>query len=211
MYRSVMSKAVALVAALAAGIALMGCIPHPPKPAQKLTAASPASPPPVVATNGCAARSVAAWKAANETYKIEAFTDGPECARAVAVLVIRDSKDETMWIDTFQVSHNLALSDANTVADMQSALSAWITETDIDNKPLHATTGDLPAWDQKQTQPVRGEFPFYPEEGVQREDYTKLRDQKLPMFCYVQGIESEACLVLHDGAFEKIGAQSFPG
>jgi hypothetical protein len=31
------------------------------------------------------------------------------------------------------------------------------------------------------------------------------------MFCYVQGLESLACLVEQDDRLEKIGVQAFPG
>jgi len=31
------------------------------------------------------------------------------------------------------------------------------------------------------------------------------------MYCYVQGMESLACLVISDEGLEKIGVQSFPG
>ena len=59
--------------------------------------------------------------------------------------------------------------------------------------------------------PMSGEFPLYLEDGTTREDYAALRVKKLPMFCYVQGMESQACLALEDGGLRKIGAQSFPG
>jgi hypothetical protein len=31
------------------------------------------------------------------------------------------------------------------------------------------------------------------------------------LFCFVQGMESLACLALQDGALVKVGVQAFPG
>jgi hypothetical protein len=56
-----------------------------------------------------------------------------------------------------------------------------------------------------------GVFPFYPSEGVTREAYLAARAANAPMWCFVQGMESQACLVLRDGAITELGAQSFPG
>ncbi len=41
--------------------------------------------------------------------------------------------------------------------------------------------------------------------------YERLAGEAKPMFCYVQGMESLACLVEFDDRLEKIGVQSFPG
>ncbi|MET0546979.1 MAG: hypothetical protein ABWZ40_11770 [Caulobacterales bacterium] len=151
------------------------------------------------------ARAVSAWDASGQLYTAEAFTDGPECTRAVAVLVIRNPKGEAVWTDTFNTSQNMVLSGAADVKAMQAALTEWIAPDD------KSSTADLPEWAKDQPQPIQGEFPFYVEEDVTRDVYRDLRTKKLPMFCYVQGIESQACLALEDGALQKIGAQSFPG
>jgi hypothetical protein len=56
------------------------------------------------------------------------------------------------------------------------------------------------------------EFPFYLEpEWNDRVGYEELRARNAPMYCYVQGMESLACLALQDGQLYKIGVQSFPG
>lgn len=58
---------------------------------------------------------------------------------------------------------------------------------------------------------MSGEFPFYVEEGLDRAAYEAVRGRDAPMFCYIQGMESAACLALEDGRLAKIGVQSFPG
>ena len=39
----------------------------------------------------------------------------------------------------------------------------------------------------------------------------KLRGARVPMFCYVQGLESMACVALTSDGITKVGVQSFPG
>ena len=39
----------------------------------------------------------------------------------------------------------------------------------------------------------------------------KLRGQKLPLFCYVQGMESMGCVALDGESITKVGLQTFPG
>ena len=59
--------------------------------------------------------------------------------------------------------------------------------------------------------PRSGEFPFYPEPYYDRSGYEVLRQSDVPLFCYVQGMESIACVALENGRMEKVGVQSFPG
>jgi hypothetical protein len=59
--------------------------------------------------------------------------------------------------------------------------------------------------------PVNGEFPFYPEPGVDRDYYEKARALRAPVFCYVQGMESMSFVALIEGGMVKLGVQSFPG
>ena len=90
---------------------------------------------------------------------------------------------------------------------MTASLKQWITRDDRLQQ-----TGALPEWKNGADGPEAGEFPFYTNEGVKRDAYTQTRKANLPMFCYVAGMESEACLVLtKDGTIIKIGSQSFPG
>jgi hypothetical protein len=59
---------------------------------------------------------------------------------------------------------------------------------------------------------MQGEFPFYPEQGIERDMYEKTRAANLGTFCFVQGMESVGCYVVEpQGPLRKIGAQSLPG
>jgi hypothetical protein len=169
------------------------------KEAAKADAASNAS--------GCSARASTIWKSGGGAFAIDAFADGPDCARAVATIVIRDSDGAPMWTDSRVAGQTMTLAQAKDVAGMHAALAEWV---DSENATFK-TTGDLPAWTANHSEPYLGEFAFYPEPGVGRGDYEELRGKKLPIFCYVQGMESLACVILRDGGFEKVGVQTFPG
>jgi hypothetical protein len=98
--------------------------------------------------------------------------------------------------------------DANTVPKMRAALRDWLEQT----HPFKST-GDLPEWKQGADAPAMlGEFPFYPEENMNQSGYAKIRAEKQKIFCYVQGMESMACVAISkDGVATKVGVQSFPG
>jgi hypothetical protein len=60
--------------------------------------------------------------------------------------------------------------------------------------------------------PGKAANPFYVDEGLSREDYLAMREARLPMLCFVAGMESETCLVLtKDGILQKIGSLPFAG
>ena len=154
------------------------------------------------ADNGCPATANATW----ESLQIEATTSGADCEQAEARIVIRNG-GEQVWNETYPVSQNMALAGAADPEEMQRRLNEWI------NPPGAASdsTGDLPEWEANAANPMSGEFPFYVEEGVDRAAYEAVRGRDAPMFCYIQGMESAACLVLDNGRLTKIGVQSFPG
>ena len=90
---------------------------------------------------------------------------------------------------------------------MSSALREW-----IELGSRGQTTADLPPWPHPAQGPTNSSgFEFDPEPWLNRETYLSMRARAQPMFCYVQGMESLACLVEQDGRLEKIGVQAFPG
>lgn len=162
-----------------------------------------------VMSEGCTARATAQWATdADPNASIEAFTTGPDCARAVATLIIRNGSGEPLYAATHLPQHVMTLAPASTPAAMQEALAEWISPAS--NTTMQSSSA-LPEWPENASGPQNGEFPFYPEEGMARETYVQLRDANLPMYCFVQGMESLACVALHDGALENVGVQTFPG
>ena len=160
------------------------------------------------ALHGCQVSAAAPWHAsAQATYQVEASSAGPDCTHAVATIAVRDASGKVMWADAAPSEHVMALAPAHDLPAMQRALAEWI---DSNNRTI-ATSSALPDWPQGADAPQNGEFPFYPEHDVDRAAYMALRAANVPVFCYVQGMESQACIALQDGAMTKIGVQTFPG
>lgn len=159
-----------------------------------------------VMSEGCDARSVSQWAAGADTFSIEATTAGPDCARAVATLVVRNSSGEPIYADVHVTSDVMTLATVQDPAAMQTALTEWV---DTSNTAM-SLTGALPEWAANADNPG-GEFPFYVGEGYTRESYAAMRAANDPMFCYVQGMESLSCIIYGDGGIEHIGVQAFPG
>ncbi len=160
------------------------------------------------AATGCGANASGHWQAdANTNFTLEAQSFGADCAKAVAVIVIRDAQGDVQWAEAAPAAHIMTLAQAHDVAAMQTALGEWINSS---NHTI-ASSSALPEWPRGANGPQNGEFPFHPEEGADRQSYEALRAANVPVYCYVQGMESQACLALTNGALEKAGVQSFPG
>ncbi len=160
-------------------------------------------------SEGCDARATATWNTpADPNASIEAITTGPDCARAVATLIIRNGSGAPIYSETHIPSQVMTLAEASAPAAMQTALQEWI---DPAGNTTMQSSSALPEWPANADGPQNGEFPFYPAKGSTRETYDAVRDANVPMYCYVQGMESLNCLALRDGALESVGVQSFPG
>ena len=161
-----------------------------------------------VMSEGCDARGFSQWAAGSETFTIEATTAGPDCARAVATLTVRNSSGEAIYAEAHISSNVMTLAPAQDPAAMAAALTEWVSPNE-----MMSTTGALPEWAANAETPG-GEFPFYPDNhpnGYSREAYAAMRAANDPMFCFVQGMESLACIIYGDGGIEHIGVQTFPG
>lgn len=163
---------------------------------------------PAMAADKCTASVDGAWPEAGK-FTIEAFASGAKCESALAVLAIRDETGVASFYEVFPTESVMVLAGMTTPKDLEAALKTW-----ADPKMSNITTsGDLPEWKAGAEAPAAGEFPFYPEEGIDQASYAKVRDAKVPTFCFVQGMESLACIVKdpESGGLYKIGVQTFPG
>jgi ABC-type Fe3+-hydroxamate transport system substrate-binding protein len=184
-----------LLVAAAAALALAGCMQQIGQQRQSATA--------------CSVSASDTWSPASAgEFSIEATTTGPDCQRAVATLVIRDAQGQVAWVEAYSTEDIMVLAPAHDVAAMRAALAEWIAP---ESNTTMQSTSALPEWPTNADSPQSGEFPFYPEAGYDRDSYNTLRTNNLPLYCFVQGMESMACLALSDGGLEKIGVQSFPG
>jgi hypothetical protein len=155
----------------------------------------------------CTTFASAPWTAGpSPRLKIEAFSDGPSCAKAVAVFVVRDAAGTVLYSDSHQTRFVLPLSEARTRAQLQTALQRWMVGISSTNQK-----NSLPDWPRGAATPVDTEFGFTPAEGITREDYLAVKSGRAPLLCYVQGMESIRCLVYRNGGIDVFGIQAFPG
>lgn len=156
-------------------------------------------------TAGCEATASSTWRSGNGSgLTVEARTLGQTCVNALAALIIRGPDGVLLWAEAYPAQDILTLRDANDLTSMQASLTDWIGAEE-------KTTGELPEWPAGADAPSAGEFPFYPDEGWDREAYSALREEGAPMVCHVQGLESLLCLALNNGGVSTIGVQTFPG
>jgi len=169
---------------LAAALALAACV-------QETT---------TVASSGCAASASGEW----EGMTVEATTSGPTCALAAATLVVRDA-NSIAYIEAAPAAQIMTLANKADSTAMQAALTDWVSSAGA------ATSTSLPEWPAGAQYPRRGEFDFYPSEELDRDGYQRLRERNVPIFCYVQGMESENCLTMENDIVTSAGIQTFPG
>lgn len=163
---------------------------------------------PPAAETGCNAEVISDWAARESLrFSVEARTLGESCANAVAVLVVRSADGAPQLAVAQPATHTFGLSLARTASDMRLALREWVRQ-DAGAR----LTSELPAWPDNAEGPGPGqEFPFMPEDWLDRAAYEALRAENAPLFSYPQGMESQAVLMLKDGRLERIGVQLFPG
>ena len=155
----------------------------------------------------CDARSRSVWAGSHKGIVAEASAMGATCANAVVTLVLRDPTGKPLWVEGFVGANVMVFADVADKQAMTKALSEWIDQ----KGRTMVRTDNLPDWPKGAEGPQSGEFPFYPDTGIDREMYLKLRAQKLPIFCYVQGMESMGCVALDGESITKVGLQTFPG
>lgn len=150
-------------------------------------------------------------------YKVDASSVGPDCKHAVALLVVRDSKGEVQYTYSGATRDNgifgsLAEKPVTDVNQMRVALGEWL-KAGLSSKK-NSMAKFIP-WRKGAAGPAEdppSEFPFTLESDVSRDTYEEWRKADLPVFCFVQGMESMRCLVASkDGAVIELGIQSFPG
>jgi len=193
----------AVVSLVSAATILAGCNRSPliaDDTVQPVLPASEAAP--------CDVKAEGVWT--NEGYgrmRTRAVTSGPSCADAVVLLTVRNELGAPLLAWASPTAAVFGLKDAATPAAMKDELARWIRQ---DQASL-ARTRVLPEWPEGQETPASGEFPFYPEDWLDREAWAELRERNAPLFAFPQGHESMAVYMLQDAGLELIGVQLFPG
>ena len=145
----------------------------------------------------CAGIAGTGWPAM-KGYTIGAIAGGPDCQKAVALIVIRDAQGLALYADgTVLLGNTLAFNPNADDETMTRDLAAWLT-----NQGPGATAETLPAWAPDAPAPAAIFLPT-----VGRETYEAARTAKWPLFCYPTGPEIAAC-VGYDaphGVVQKLG------
>jgi hypothetical protein len=176
---------------------------------QPATATSQASP---NISSRCTAYTSGPWvprpgtRSAIVTFKVEAFSDGPTCEKAVIVYVVRNQNGQVLFEQSHQSQFVLTTAGARTRAQMAVALREW-----VGSNPTQGFYDNLPDWKAGAQSPEPKEFGFTPDTNISRADYIRIKSSRPPVRCYVQGMESLNCLVLEQGRLSVFGVQAFPG
>lgn len=186
-----------------AALAIAACTPPAQQPTEQAANQSAAT----EAANNCQAAASAPWTAGGQIVTVEASTTGDDCAGAQATITFRNEEGASLYGEAFPANQVMVLAGAESVADMERRLNEWVAPAGA----APDSTNDLPVWAANAAEPGESEFPFHPAGGMDRATYDALRSADAPMFCFVQGMESQACFTLDAGALRKIGVQQFPG
>lgn len=197
-----------IFAAMAA-LAAAGCSreesPAPSEPAS-LTPA----PPEVTAVlaepaGACGAEANRDWSG----YRLQAVAAGEVCQSVTLTLTIVDAAGAAALQEIYAPADLPVLfGEVTTREEMTAALHDWIAPSGgLD------TASGLADWPMGAENPTLGEFAFYPAEGMSREEYMAIRAANPPLFCFVQGSESQLCLAQPETkrGVKEVGFQSFPG
>lgn len=156
----------------------------------------------------CNEKASAPWRQSGKGVIAEASSQGARCDTAKIALVLRGADGKVLLTFASTADKIMNFAGLKSKAEMKTTLASWLAQA-MTTMP---TSEKLPDWKEKQEQPSDGEFPFTVDEGVKRPAYLAIRKARMPMFCFVQGMESLGCAVLApNGALKKLGAQSFPG
>lgn len=171
-----------------AAIGLAACSQTPAAPAtQTETTTNSAAATSVAAGPGCTAEANRAWVVGTIAYQIDARLIGPDCARAVAFVVIRNPAGQPLYADAGPIAQiPLAFNPRADARTMQENLAAW-----IETEPMAQDASQLPAWPAG-----AATAPATISTRLSRAAYEAIRAEAAPLFCYPDSAESHACAAL---------------
>jgi hypothetical protein len=167
------------------------------------------------ANAACNHSASAPWKAANKHgLVLNAYTVGEKCGQTAVVLTVADRKGAVLWSTTRLAQHVSVFAGDEVVTGkaVKAALKSWL---EIGQDTNYTNTKNLPGWPKGAEGPMREgspEFGYFAEQDMPREDYLEKRAKNSPLFCFVQGMESETCIIAPDAtSIEEFGGMTFPG
>lgn len=205
----------ALSAALGAGAWLAALAAATPASAQATPVVPPGEPhigadkpyhagSATIGSDGCDVRVDTIWTDAFDgRYRLEARSIGESCASAELTLAIRAPSQRVIMRETFEAETVAGFARATDPRRMRGAIIDWITN----RGNLDRNTTDLPSW-------VEAQFSRLTlNDEMTREEYQRLLDEALPMYCYDNSPTTMNCVALEtDGRnLTQIGTVSLPG
>lgn len=158
----------------------------------------------VIGDVGCEVRVDAIWRDVFDgRYRLEARSRGETCAEAELSLAIRAPSQRVIMRVEFLAADLAGFERAVDPRRMRGALIDWMTNFGA----LNRVTSDLPSWVEAQFSRLK-----LPEE-MTREEYQRLLDESLPMYCYTNSLTTMNCVALEtDGRnFTRIGDVTLAG
>jgi hypothetical protein len=171
---------------LSLGLLALGLIAcSPAEPPTTTTAEIPATS--TSARSGCNATASRDWSAVgSQYYVIEAEAHGATCAEAVATIRIETTDGQVLFTHDYPTRDvSLAFNPNSNQTGLRDEIDSWTQNT--------AATGSaaaLPAW------PSRAQRPPGFQPVVTRNVYEQARGNQSALFCYPDGGESNACVVV---------------
>jgi hypothetical protein len=164
---------------------------------------------------GCQHSVTSPWKSAGASgLTLQATSFGEVCGKTAVVLTVADKDGHVIW-STSRLAEYVSIFAADgpvTEGDVKKALAEWI---DIGQQGALTRTGKLPDWPAGAEAPRLDNeegFGFVAGEDVSRAFYLEQRKADVPLFCFVQGMESESCIIFtKDKAVLDFGGTRFPG
>ncbi len=141
-----------------------------------------------------------------QSFRLEAFSNGPSCRKALVVFVIRNLERQILHTQAYQAAQLATFGVVRTRDDMNLALADWTGPGKREND--HDLLTDWPIGANK---PIAREFGLIIDPSITRAHYLAIKANRTPYVCYVQGMESMKCLVLQRGVLKPFGIQRFPG
>jgi len=150
----------------------------------------------------CDLTAVAPWTSAGEGYRVQAMTDGDDCAGASLSLALVSPHGRALWERSYGATTAVRrFYGVPGPSDMQNELDAWIAPAD--GKPAVST--DLPVWDDEAPAPDG----FEPVEPFTTVTWAALRAAARPLFCFDDAPGYQTCVALGaDDAVTEIGRRA---
>lgn len=165
------------LALLALAAALGGCSPKSSSHAHS-------------AGGSCAAEATRSWQIGAEIYRIDASAHGASCPDARATMILRSPDSDVLFSADYATAQiPYSFNPHGDQASLSDDLNLW-----IENQAPGSTASSLPEWAADAAKPLH----FAP--AVARDVYEKARRDDLPIFCFPDGAESDACVALDPDA-----------